>query len=98
MYIIREGLPQNWRWLGAVYAFFGVVAAFGVGNATQINAVVSSVNQTIAVLGGRESLWGNLGMGVALAILVCGILYHFGYRGLHPLNALKNKIKYKRDT
>jgi len=74
MYIIREGLPQNWRWLGAVYAFFGVVAAFGVGNATQINAVVSSVNQTIAVLGGRESLWGNLGMGVALAILVCGIL------------------------
>ena len=33
-----------------------------------------------------------------LTILVCGILYQFGYRGLHPLNALKNKIKYKRDT
>lgn len=74
MYIIREGLGKRWRWLGAVYAFFGVVAAFGVGNATQVNAVVTGINQTIEFLGGRESLWGNLGMGVALAILVCGIL------------------------
>ena len=74
MYIIREGLSRNWRWLGSVYAFFGVVAAFGVGNATQVNAVVSSINQTVSFLGGSESLWGNLGMGVLLAILVCGIL------------------------
>ena len=74
MYIIREGLGKRWRWLGSVYAFFGVVAAFGVGNATQVNAVVTGINQTISALGGRESLWGNLGMGVALSVLVCGIL------------------------
>lgn len=74
MYIIREGLGRRWRWMGSVYAFFGVVAAFGVGNATQVNAVVTGINQTISALGGSESLWGNLGMGVALSILICGIL------------------------
>ena len=74
MYIIREGLGRRWRWIGSVYAFFGVVAAFGVGNATQVNAVVTGINQTISALGGNESMWGNLGMGVALSILVCGIL------------------------
>ena len=34
----------------------------------------------------------------ALTVLACAILYEFGYRNVHPINALKNKIKYKRDT
>ena len=74
MYIIREGMHKRWRWLGSVYAFLGVVAAFGVGNATQVNAVVTGINRTISAMGGRESLWGNLIMGGLLAVLVCGIL------------------------
>lgn len=32
-----------------------------------------------------------------LTLSSCGILYEFGYRGFHPLIALKNKIKYKGD-
>ena len=42
MYIIRQGLGEKWYWLACVYSIFGCVAAFGVGNATQINAVVQS--------------------------------------------------------
>lgn len=34
----------------------------------------------------------------ALTILACGLLYQFGYRNIHPLNALKNIIKYKRNV
>ena len=34
MYMIRNAMPGRWRWLATVYCFFGVVAAFGVGNAT----------------------------------------------------------------
>lgn len=34
---------------------------------------------------------------VALTIFACGLLYQFGYRNIHPLKALKNKIKYKRN-
>lgn len=31
-----------------------------------------------------------------LTIFICGLLYHFGYRDIHPINGLKNMIKYKR--
>ena len=34
----------------------------------------------------------------ALTMLVCGLLYQFGYRNIHPLKALKNIIKYKRNV
>ena len=37
MYMIRYGMGKRWQWLAVVYSFFGIVAAFGVGNATQIN-------------------------------------------------------------
>ncbi|MBE6941248.1 MAG: sodium:alanine symporter family protein [Ruminococcaceae bacterium] len=74
MYMIRNAMGRRWQWLAGVYCFFGVVAAFGVGNATQINTVIGGVNQAITAFGGTESLWGNLLMGAVLAILICGIL------------------------
>lgn len=74
MYMIQQGMGNRWHWLAAVYCFFGVVAAFGVGNATQINTVVGGINQVITVLGGEETLTGNLLMGVAMSIVICGIL------------------------
>ncbi len=43
MYMIEKGLGRSWKWLGSLYAFFGIVAAFGVGNATQINAVLGGI-------------------------------------------------------
>jgi AGCS family alanine or glycine:cation symporter len=46
MYIISRGLGNHWRWLAGAYSFFGIIAAFGVGNATQINAVISSLEST----------------------------------------------------
>ncbi len=74
MYMIQQGMGKRWRWLAVTYSFFGVVAAFGVGNATQINAVVNGVNQVVRSVGGEETWAGNLLMGAGLSILVCGIL------------------------
>ena len=74
MYIIREGMGKKWLWLAVVYSFFGVVAAFGVGNATQINAVVTGVNSALTAFGGRETMLGNIIMGVILAALICIML------------------------
>ena len=74
MYMIQNGMSESWHWLAVVYCFFGIVAAFGVGNATQVNTVIGGVNQAIAALGGQESTIGNILMGVGLAILICGIL------------------------
>lgn len=70
MYMIRMGMGGRWQWLGAAYSFFGVVAAFGVGNATQINAVVSGVNQAVEFFGGQPGKMGNLIIGIVLAVMV----------------------------
>ena len=74
MYIIREGMGKKWLWLGGLYSFFGIVAAFGVGNATQINAVVAGVNEAVKAFGGRESATGNLVMGIVLAVMIGAML------------------------
>ena len=46
MYIITKGLGERWRWLACLYSFFGIIAAFGVGNTAQVNAVVSALDAT----------------------------------------------------
>ena len=44
MYYIEKGLRA--RRLARLYSLFGIVAAFGVGNTTQVNAVVTALDST----------------------------------------------------
>jgi len=39
MYYIRNGLGKNWTWLAMLFAFFGMVSAFGGGNAIQAHSL-----------------------------------------------------------
>lgn len=70
MYMIQNGMGKRWTWLASVYCFFGVVATFGVGNATQVNAVVAGINSALLAVGFQESATVNLGIGTILAVLV----------------------------
>ena len=88
MYMIRNGMNKRWHWLATVYCFFGVVAAFGVGNATQVNTVIGGINQAVSAFGGAESNLGNLLMGIGLAILICGILLG----GLKKIGTMAEKL------
>lgn len=75
MYMISGGMHSRWHWLAWLYCFFGVLAAFGVGNATQINTLIGGVNgiaETYGVF--SESLFGNFLMGILLAVLLLAIL------------------------
>ena len=74
MYMIRQGLGKKWAWLGAAYSFFGIIAAFGVGNATQINAVITGINEAVRAFGGETSRLGDLIMGAALAAVILAML------------------------
>ena len=74
MYMICQGMSRRWHWLATAYSFFGVVAAFGVGNATQINAMVGGINEAMIAFGGGETTFGNLLMGILLAGLIAGML------------------------
>ncbi|MEG1496741.1 MAG: sodium:alanine symporter family protein [Clostridiales bacterium] len=51
MYALRDGL--KWKGLGrvmaALFAFFAVVASFGIGNMTQSNAVAGALNSTFNI-------------------------------------------------
>ena len=74
MYMICDGMGMHWKRLATAYAFFGVVASLGVGNATQVNAVIGGINSAIVGFGGKESVWGNVLMGLGLASLIGCIL------------------------
>ena len=74
MYMIRNGLGRNSQWLSGLYCFFGVVASFGVGNATQINTVINGFNSALTAVGGKVTDSGNIIMGILLAILITAML------------------------
>ncbi|UII56523.1 sodium:alanine symporter family protein [Cytobacillus spongiae] len=47
MYYLERGLGQ--KWLGVMFALFGAIAAFGIGNLVQSNSVAEVVETTFSV-------------------------------------------------
>lgn len=44
-YYIERGMGPKWKWLGKIFAFFGVgVGLLGIGTFTQVNGIASAVN------------------------------------------------------
>ena len=43
MYYIRNGLGPNWQWLAVLFALFGMLAGFGIGNGVQCFEVSSAL-------------------------------------------------------
>ena len=86
MYYIKNGLGKNWAWLGAIFCIFGALAAFGIGNMTQVNSIASSLNGAINAFGGDAaaksfSMFGeqvpvtSLIFGVIVAVVVGMVLF-----------------------
>ena len=74
MYVIEEGVGKRWRWLGKLYCFFGVVAALGVGNATQINAVIGGSRDVLQYFGKTGTSTGDLCIGAVAAMILLAVL------------------------
>lgn len=87
MYMISRGMNKRWLWLAAAYSLFGVVAALGVGNATQINAVLTGINDCIIAYGGTPSRQLDLLLGCGMAILVL-ILLLGGAKGIGKITEM----------
>jgi len=45
MYYIKNGMGPKWAWLGAVFAMFGILAAWGTGASIQANSIADALNQ-----------------------------------------------------
>ena len=74
MYMIQRGMGKRWNWMAYLYSFFGLVASFGVGNATQINAVIGGIRTTVRSYGIQTSSLSDLVMGIILAIIISAML------------------------
>ena len=48
MYYISKGLGPKFKWLACIFAVFGALAAFGIGNMTQINTIAGTINTAVA--------------------------------------------------
>ena len=53
MYYIKNGLGKKWSWLGGLFCVLGALAAFGIGNLTQVNTIAGSINSAIDAFGGN---------------------------------------------
>ena len=49
MYYIKNGLGLHWQWLGLLFALFGMIAAFGIGNLVQSNTVANVMYSTFEI-------------------------------------------------
>ncbi|MBR2131630.1 MAG: sodium:alanine symporter family protein [Oscillospiraceae bacterium] len=77
MYYIRNGLGKSWAWLGVIFSVLGCLAAFGIGNMTQVNTIAGTINDAISgFVNTTESQQSMIALviGVLIAVLVFFIL------------------------
>ncbi len=78
MYYIKQGMAEkyggNWSWLGWAFAFFGTVAAFGIGNMVQANSVAASISTSIGL---SPYITGAI-IAVATALVILGGIQSIG--------------------
>lgn len=72
MYYITNGLKQPW--LAKIFAFFGALAAFGIGNMVQSNSIAEALNVTF----GLPKLGVGIFCAVFAAIVVVGGIKRIG--------------------
>lgn len=49
MYAIKNGLGKSWAWLGFVFAIFGGLAGFGIGNMVQSNSMAEVMESSFHI-------------------------------------------------
>ena len=81
-YYIENGMGKKWKWLGKLFAFFGVgVGLFGIGTFTQVNGITSAVKnffdpdmQHTVSLMGMEYSWAVIVAGIILTLCVALVI------------------------
>jgi len=66
MYYIKNGLGKKWAWMGTLFAIFGTIAGFGIGNTVQSNSVAAVLEANFGM-----PLWLS---GVILMVLTGAVL------------------------
>lgn len=70
MYYIKNGLGAHWAWLGTLFAIFGALAGFGIGNTVQANSVADVLQTNLGV---APLITGGVMAILAALVLIGGI-------------------------
>lgn len=72
-YYIEKGMGEKWKWLGKIFAFFGVgVGLFGIGTFTQVNGITSAVKNFFDP--GSKHAVTLFGMSYSWAVVIAGVI------------------------
>ncbi|MFC0270970.1 alanine/glycine:cation symporter family protein [Metabacillus herbersteinensis] len=66
MYYVEKGLGKKWKFLAIAFAFFGAIAALGIGNSVQSNTIAQVMDDSFGI--------GGIVTGVVLAGLTAIII------------------------
>jgi AGCS family alanine or glycine:cation symporter len=79
MYYITKGMGKNWKWLAVLFALFAALASFGIGNLSQANSIVGSINGAIASFVPAAAEYENtISLVVGIALAACTALALLG--------------------
>ncbi|MGJ0626039.1 alanine/glycine:cation symporter family protein [Xenorhabdus bovienii] len=70
MYYIKNGLGKKWIWLGTLFAFFGSIAGFGIGNTVQANSVADVLHSNFGI---EKTVTAGILVILVGAVLIGGI-------------------------
>lgn len=81
-YYIENGLGKKWKWLGKIFAVFGLLAGImGIGTITQINGITSAANtffdpemKRTVTLFGTDYTWTTVIAGALITLLTALIV------------------------
>ena len=69
MYYIRNGLGSRWNWMAGLFALFGMLAGFGIGNGVQ----AFEVSSALSLIGVPKLATGVVLAALVFAVVVGGI-------------------------
>lgn len=72
MYYIEKGL--GWKWLAVLFAIFGSVAAFGIGNLVQVNSVAGNMHDTFGI----NPIYTGIVLMILTALVILGGVQSIG--------------------
>ena len=99
MYYIKNGLGKKFMWLAYIFAFFGMIASFGIGNTTQVDSIATALNTAVTSFGGDATsntinMFGNevpvfrLIIGIVVAVIAAIVIIG----GIKRIGAVTEKL------
>lgn len=91
MYYIKNGLGPKFKWLGILFSILGALAAFGIGNMTQVNSIATSITSAVNTLAPSTSSH-NFAICLTAGIIMCCICVLTYLGGIKRIGSVTERL------